>query len=344
VKKAICALLLALMFVPWMQAAGRGNYVRPNYVPLTEWARANVFTVRWLERDKTVELAGRGSRLTFNLDARSDGRKAQINGVQVWLAFPILYQNGRALISQIDLAETLGPILSPPRIPNRFNVKTICIDPGHGGKDPGNRAGSNEEKKYTLLLAQEASAQLKAAGFDVVLTRSSDTFVDLPARPEVARRRNADLFVSLHFNSTEDGRNEVKGTEIFCLTPAGATSTNARGEGDTRWVVGNRNDEKNMLLAYQMQKSYTKNLDVEDRGVKRARFQVLREVTVPAILIEGGFMSHPTEARKIYDPAYRKQMARSIVDGIVAYKKILQGRDAEKETEPKGKPATDKVR
>jgi N-acetylmuramoyl-L-alanine amidase len=342
VKKAICAVLLALMFLPWTHAASHRYDVRPNYVPLGEWARANVFTVRWLERDKTVELTGRGSRMQFNVDSRSDARKAQINGVQVWLAFPILYQNGRALISQIDLVETLGPVLSPPKTPPGFNVKTICLDPGHGGRDPGNRAGSNEEKKYTLLLAQEASAQLKAAGFNVVLTRGSDTFVDLPARPDVARRRNADLFVSLHFNSTEEGRNEVKGTEIYCLTPAGATSTNARGEGDTRWVVGNRNDEKNMLLAYQMQKSYTKNLDVEDRGVKRARFQVLREVTVPAILIEGGFMSHPTEARKIYDPAYRKQMARAIVEGIVAYKNILQGRGAEKETEASKKSSVNK--
>jgi N-acetylmuramoyl-L-alanine amidase len=325
VKKAVCAVLFALMFMPWMRAASHRYEVRPNYVPLTEWARANVFTVRWLERDKTVELSGHGSRLTFNVDSRSDARKAQINGVQVWLAFPVLYQNGRALISQIDLAETLGPVLSPPVASRSGGIKTICLDPGHGGRDPGNRAGSNEEKKYTLLLAQETSAQLKAAGFNVILTRSSDTFVDLPARPEVARKRNADLFVSLHFNSTEEGRNEVRGTEIFCLTPAGATSTNARGEGDTRWVGGNRNDEKNLALAYQMQKSYTKILDVEDRGVKRARFQVLREATVPAILIEGGFMSHPTEGKKIYDPAYRKQMARAIVEGIVAYKKALKG-------------------
>lgn len=308
-----------------MPAATNGGRVRPNYVRLNEWARANVFTVRWLERDKTLELTGRGSRLTFNVDSRSDARKAQINGVQVWLAFPILYQNGTALISQVDLSETLGPILAPPRNPRGIKIETICIDPGHGGRDPGNRAGSNEEKKYTLLLAQEASAQLKAAGFEVFLTRSSDTFVDLPTRPEIAHKRGADLFVSLHFNSTEESRNEVKGTEIFCCTPSGATSTNARGEGDTRGVVGNRNDEKNMLLAYQMQKSYEKNLGVEDRGVKRARFQVLREATMPAILIEGGFMSHPAEGKKIYDPAYRKQMARAIVEGILAYQKSSEG-------------------
>jgi N-acetylmuramoyl-L-alanine amidase len=325
VKKAACALVLALLLVPGTPAATRGGYVRPNYVSLSEWAHANVFTVRWLERDKTLQLDGRGAHLTFNVEARSDSRRAQINGVQTWLAFPILYQNGRALISQIDLQETLGPVLSPPKSPRGINIDTICLDPGHGGNDPGFQVGSNDEKKYTLLLAQEVRAELKAAGFNVVLTRTTDVKIPLEDRTAVARRAGADLFVSLHFNATEQGRNEVKGTEIFCLTPAGATSTNARGEGDTRWVTGNKNDEKNMVLAYQMQKSYEKNLNVEDRGVKRARFQVLREATMPAILIEGGFMSHPGDSRKIYDPVYRKQTAKAIVEGIQAYKKAVKG-------------------
>ncbi|HEY2082344.1 MAG TPA: N-acetylmuramoyl-L-alanine amidase [Verrucomicrobiae bacterium] len=323
VKKAAFAILLILFLAPGLTVSASGARLRPNYVSLNEWARANVFAAHWIERDKTLELTGRGDRLVFNVDSRSDARRAQINGVQVWLAFPVLDQNGSVLISQVDLADTLGPILSPPRIPRGINIRTICLDPGHGGKDPGNRAGSNEEKKYTLLLAQEAAAQLRVLGFKVYLTRSSDTFVDLPMRPEIARRRGADLFVSLHFNSTEEARNEVRGVEIFCCSPAGATSTNARGEGDTRWVVGNRNDEKNMLLAYEMQRAYGKNLAVEDRGVKRARFQVLREATMPAILIEGGFMSHPSEGKKIYDPAYRKQMARAIVNGILGYKKVV---------------------
>ncbi|HWD93839.1 MAG TPA: N-acetylmuramoyl-L-alanine amidase [Verrucomicrobiae bacterium] len=323
-KKAVSIFLLLLLLAPGLAGGANVVRLRPNYVSLNEWARANVFTTHWVERDKTFELTGRGARLTFNVEARSDARRAQINGVQVWLAFPVLERNGALLISETDLSETLGPVLSPPKVHRGIDIKTICLDPGHGGKDPGNRAGSNEEKKYTLLLAQEAAAQLRAAGFKVYFTRSSDSYVDLSTRPEIARRRGADVFVSLHFNSTEEGRGEVKGTEIFCCTPAGATSTNARGEGDTRWVVGNRNDEKNMLLAYQMQKSYAKNVGVEDRGVKRARFQVLREATMPAILIEGGFMSHPSEGRKIYDPAYRKQMARAIVNGIVAYKRAVK--------------------
>lgn len=330
-KKAVFVFLLGLWLAPCGFARPRGqnagpNYAgRPNYVRLNEWARANVFGVRWLERDKILELDRGAIRLTFNVDPRSDGRKAQINGVPVWLAFPLLYQNGSPLISQTDLAETIGPVLGPPENSPGIKVRTVCLDPGHGGKDPGNRAGSNEEKKYTLLLAEEASAQLRAAGFNVVLTRNSDTYVDLPTRPEIARKRHADLFISLHFNSTEEARNEVKGVEVYCCTPAGAHSTNGRGEGDTHWVEGNRTDERNMLLAYEIDRSYQKNLEAEERGVKRARFEVLREATVPAILIEGGFMSHPMESKRIYDPAYRKQMAHAIVQGVLAYKRAIRG-------------------
>lgn len=323
-KKAVCTIVISLFLAPSLAPAARTARLRPNYVSLNEWARANVFTTHWVERDRTFELTGHNARLTFNVDSRSDARRAEINGVQVWLAFPVLERNGRVLISESDLSDTLGPVLSPPSVPRGYRIDRICLDPGHGGKDPGNRAGSNEEKKYTLLLAEEAAAELRTAGFRVYLTRGSDSYVDLPTRPDIARRHEADLFISLHFNSTEDSRNEVKGVEIFCCTPAGATSTNARGEGDTRWVAGNRNDENNMLLAYLMQKSYTKNLNVEDRGVKRARFQILREATMPAILIEGGFMSHPAEGRKIYEPAYRKQMAHAIVDGVLAYKRAVQ--------------------
>lgn len=317
--------LLAWMFAQPGFSARSTAYRQPNYVRLNEWARANVFSVHWLERDRTLELDGHGARLIFNVDSRSDARKAQIDGVQVWLAFPILYQNGVPWISQTDLAETIGPVLGPPSNPPGIKVRTICIDPGHGGNDPGYQVGSNDEKKYTMLLAQEVRSELKAAGFSVILTRTTDVKIPLEERAAIAHRAGADLFISLHFNASETARNEVKGTEIFCCTPAGAASTNSRGEGDTHWVEGNRHDEKNMVLAYEMQKSYAKNLGVEDRGVKRARFEVLREATMPAILIEGGFMSQPAEGRKIYDAAYRKQMAHAIVQGVLAYKRAVRG-------------------
>jgi N-acetylmuramoyl-L-alanine amidase len=325
-KNAARFLLALALASAALRAGARAGERQPQftgreYVRLEDWARMNQFQIRWLDREKTFQLSNRVARLTFIVNSCG----AQINGVETWLSFPINLRNGVILISQLDLQKTLGPILYPPANKPGFKIKTICLDPGHGGRDSGNRVGSNEEKKYTLLLAQEVGNQLQRAGFKVLFTRTSDTFVDLPDRPLLANRRRADLFVSLHFNSIETSRSEVNGVETYSITPAGTTSTNARGEGDTRWVSGNGNDEKNLLLAYQVQKFLTRELAVEDRGLRRARFAVLRDAAMPAILIESGFMSHPVEGRKIFDAAYRRQLARAIVDGVLAYKRIVKG-------------------
>src|SRR4029077_16609683 len=189
-------------------------------------------------------------------------------------------------------------------------------------KDSGNQVGSHQEKTYTLLLAQELAVQLTRAGYKATLTRNSDKFIELPDRPEIAKRRSADLFISLHFNSAPNSASSVRGAEVYCMTPVGAPSTNARGEGaGAGWYAGNRLNDKNVFLAYQLQKSVTKNLDAEDRGLHRARFAVLRDATMPAVLIEAGFMSNPSEGRKIFDAGYRKQIAKAIVDRISAYRR-----------------------
>src|SRR5262249_20442567 len=150
----------------------------------------------WTAPGKTVLLTNRVAQMRFNVDPHLDRTKAFINGVEVSLLFPITYQNGTAYISQLDADKTLTPILSPTA---QGKITTICLDPGHGGKDPGFRVGSNEEQKYTLLLAQAVREQLVREGFKVVLTRDSDRFVDLTTRSVIARQRGADLFVSLHF-------------------------------------------------------------------------------------------------------------------------------------------------
>ena len=319
-------LVLALVAGPQRSDARmperRPQFTGREYVRLEDWARANQFQTRWLDRDKTLQLSNRLARLTLTLNS-SD---AQINGLAVRLAFPVAVRNGAVAISQLDIEKTFGPVLYPPANKPGFKVNTICLDAGHGGKDTGERSGSIEEKKYTLLLAKELQDQLTRVGFRVVMTRATDAYLELSDRTDIARRRKADLFVSLHFNSSPADRNEVRGVETYCLTPAGATSSNAKGEvGDTRWLKANGNDEKNMQLAYQLQKSLVRGLAAEDRSVKRARFQVLREAAMPAVLIEGGFLSHPGEQKRILDPAYRRQMARAIVDGIIAYKRNVKG-------------------
>jgi len=135
------------------------------------------------------------------------------------------------------------------------------------------------------------------------------------------------LFISLHFNAAESARSSVQGAEVYCLTPAGATSTNAHGEGNGEGSFpGNRHNDQNLILAYQVQKALTRNLTVEDRGVRRARFAVLRDAVMPAVLIEAGFLSHPVEGRQILSAAYRQRIARAIVEALLAYKRAIEQR------------------
>lgn len=289
-----------------------------EYLRLSDWAASRGLDLRGTRKEE-VQLTNARTRLVFNVDSR----KAEVNGVTISLSLPVAARNGLYYISPLDLHTALNPLLSPPRNPPGKIVKTICLDPGHGGKDPGNLNGRQQEKRYTLLLAEELRELLLEANLKVVMTRTTDRYPDLPARAQTANRSAADVFVSLHFNAADSP--SAKGVEVYCMTPAGASSTNARGEGaGAGSFPGNRNDQKNMLLAYNVQRTLIRSLPTEDRGVHRARFQVLREVEMPAILIEGGFMSHPVEGKKLTDWAYRRQMAKAIVQGILAYKKTVE--------------------
>ena len=327
-KSAIRYLLLVLLVTlgtertSWASRTGEPvpSPAQP-YVRMTEWAKANHFDVQWLKPNQTLQLSNPSFKVVLGVDSR----EAQINGVLVWLLFPAVSHNGVLCLAQPDVDLTLRPLLCPPRSRPGTRVRTICLDPGHGGKDPGNRVGANQEKQYTLLLAEELRSQLARAGFKVTLTRKKDEFIELPKRPALAKRQSADVFVSLHFNAADSGRNSVQGAEVYCLTPTGACSTNARGEGASAGACpGNRHNDRNFFLAYQVQKALTRDLQAEDRGVRRARFAVLRDAVMPAVLIEAGFMSHPAEGRKIFTAAYRQKMALAIVESLLAYKKAME--------------------
>lgn len=288
--------------------------------PLAEWAEKEGLQWGWTKPNTELWATNRWARFQFTVDSR----RVQCNGIAVWLSEPVVRTNGQACLAVLDLEKTLKPLLHAPRLPPGRKIRTICLDPGHGGRDPGNQAGKQQEKKYALLLAREVMAMLQAAGLKVFLTRSSDTFVDLARRPELAKRRGADLMVSLHFNSVAV-QPAVRGAEVYCLTPANASSTNAGGEGgDSGPLPGNLHNDQSLLFAYQVQKALAQGLGLEDRGVRRARFAVLRTAQMPAILVEAAFMSNPDELKRIMDPKLRKPTARAIADGILAGKRLLE--------------------
>ena len=312
--------LLTAMCLAFGPTPARAIFINgQNYVPIAGWAHANGLVFSRLKRGDEIIATNRTTRLVFDVDSRN----AEINGIQVTLSFPIANQKSVALIAQFDLDTAVRPLLSPQRFAKAGSIRTICLDPGHGGKDTGNRTFWHNEKTFTLSMAFELRDQLKKAGFNVILTRATDKYVELTDRPALANRRNADLFLSLHFNATETGRNMVSGPEIYCITPVGASSSNAQGEGSSHGpTTANRCEYNSLLLAYHVEKSLVQNLGVVDRGVRRARFAVLRDATMPAILIEGGYMTHPVEGDKILDSAYRRQMAQAIVKGILNYQKL----------------------
>jgi N-acetylmuramoyl-L-alanine amidase len=287
-----------------------------EYVSLAEWAQLNGLQATWVSKQE-IRLTNASSRLGFTVNSQ----KFMFNGVGVFGSIPVALHNGTPYVAPLDLQSTLHPLLWPIR---RAGAKTplICLDPGHGGKDAGNHEGNRTEKEYTLALARELAAQLRKAGYKVCLTRSADTFVELEQRAVIARQRGADLFLSLHFNAAPG--TDAHGAEVYCLTPPHTASTNARGEGaNTGALAGNAQNDRNVQLAYQLQRSLVARLALEDRGVRRARWAVLRTASMPAVLVESAFMSNLTEASNIYSATWRKRLAEALVEGVKNYQKLM---------------------
>ncbi|NMD19841.1 MAG: N-acetylmuramoyl-L-alanine amidase [Verrucomicrobia bacterium] len=295
-----------------------------DFVDLAAWAKTKSLRLSWVSTNSIVGLTNRSNRLRGSVGSR----QLEINGVKTWLSSPITSRNGLLYITTLDMRTLLDPILVPVRNKPGQRVRVIALDPGHGGRDPGFKVGKEQEKVLTLLWARRLKARLEQAGFEVILTRARDVYIGLDDRVAAAWRARADLFISLHYNAASEGSAAVKGVETYCLTPAGAPSTNVQPEqqGSTAKLPGNTQDTHNILLAYHVQKSMVTRMRVEDRGVRRARFVVLRNTDMPAILVEGGFLSTPDEARRIADPTQRDLLAKAVVEGVLAYKRLVERR------------------
>lgn len=273
-------------------------------------------------RDKERTLVGRNHTLKFKLNSS----EVRINGVKHLLSLPVAKQNHQWLISRIDLVKTLDPLLRPNRIEAGRDFDTIILDAGHGGSDQGARSRwSPNEKVLTLDLAQRLRGLCESTGFRVVMTRNTDVFIPLEERARVTRRYGKSIFVSLHFNS---GPSHAKGVETYCLSPRGTQSmmSSRLRLADFSEAPGNRHDANNILLAssVQSQLSELRTNPVEIRGVKRARFTVLREASQPAVLIESGFVSNREEAQKLASSSYRQLLAEKIKRGILDYQMLLR--------------------
>jgi N-acetylmuramoyl-L-alanine amidase len=175
------------------------------------------------------------------------------------------------------------------------NFRTVIIDPGHGGHDKGGQWGRVYEKHLALDTAVRLESHLKKMGYHTVLTRRSDYFISLPQRVAIGNRHKNAIFVSIHYNYT--WKREASGLETFY-----------HGESSRR-------------LAQFVQQGMLKRVRAVDRGAKFARYYVIRNSNIPAILVEGGFVSNTAERERMKSAWFRESIARGIADGIQRYRR-----------------------
>jgi N-acetylmuramoyl-L-alanine amidase len=294
-----------------------------DYVDAREFAGRFGLTPRWISTGKTLRLQSKWTKLDLTVDQLD----VTLNGLQLYLSEPVVAHPSSLYLAEGDIETLLTPILRPSAKKPIPRLKTIVIDAGHGGHDPGNqnRRLKLKEKQMTLDVARRLARLLRAAGFRVYETRRRDRYVDIDDRTALVRKHHADLFISIHFNAFSDP--SVGGTETYVMTPRRQPSSPQR-ERDRHMMStaypGNRHDHWNVLAGYRLHRHLVESLGLRDRGLKRFRYRVLREADCPAVLVEAAFLSNDAEARQVSHASYRQKIATALAAGVKAHAAALR--------------------
>ncbi len=288
-----------------------------TWISLGRWSRQHGYgTPRRISAGPAPAFALSTSNGVFFV--RVSSLVANWDGLQLHLGFEPQLINDQPFVHVLDLNKTLEPLIRGAGPATRTN-RILVIDPGHGGQNTGAASVVDGvyEKEFTLDWARRLQPLFAAQGWQVFLTRTNDVDVSLSNRVAFAAEHQADLFVSLHFNSAAPNQ-EQAGLETYCLTPSGMPSTLTRGYDDDLSLVFTNNafDAENLQYATRFHRALL-GITGNDRGVRHARFLgVLRGQNRPAVLIEGGYLSNPGEARRIADAAYRQKLAEAVATAL----------------------------
>ena len=333
------------MFRPLRLALGLATIVLVGLAPTEapaapEWKVVKVGKWDYLTIENIAQFYGLGGELTPSdksirvgnsvnqLEVTLDSREAIVNGVRNWFCFPVIANHdGKFLVSRIDLAKTIEPQFRPHMIKNLGRIKTIVLDPGHGGTEKGAASTYGLEKDFCLDVALKLRPMLQAKGFNVIMTREKDALVPLHDRARIANATRDSIFVSIHFNAVDWNR-DASGFEIYSLTPRGAPSTNDNHllPHYANMQAGSPVDAASLMLSTSVYHAMLGHMPEFDRGIKRARFAVLRLTSIPAILVEGGFLTEREESKLIAKSEWRAKLAESIATGIESYRGLVEKR------------------
>lgn len=330
--KRYCAILYLVLVVCVLSCTGAPVLAQAFRWETVKFNSRDYVTLKSVQKFYYFSKVKYGSVITMEnskvkLELRSGTQRCRMNGVLFILSHPVLKRNGKYLLSRTDLVKLVDPVMRPTYIRNARPFDTVVVDAGHGGRDSGARGYFLNEKEYALKVARMVREQLLRKRYKVVMTRNSDVFISLSNRVRIANKYKNAIFVSIHFNS---GNSRANGIETFTISPVGVPHM---GRGvrarDFQMVPGNIMDSASIALAtavhsrtlmYLNDVRFGNNFRVADRGIKRARFNVLTGIRIPAILVEGGFLSNRTEAQKVHSRAYQQTLATAIVRAIDVYR------------------------
>ena len=261
------------------------------------------------------------SNQTNTVELSTEGREARINGQLVWLNAPPSRSWGRWCLTETDAQKIVLPLLSPATYLKGYGTAIVVLDPGHGGNDPGAvSARGLVEPRIALDIAKRVRAKLVAEGFHAYLTRDVDRFIELDQRPRVATARQADLFVSIHLNAANN--HDSRGVETYALTsPSYPSTSDAGGTSPKNGICypGNARDAQNNIFGSLLQRNICAAARTEDRGLRHARFVVIKDAPCVAALVECGFLSNAGDERKLMTDEHRDAIATGIAKGIIEY-------------------------
>lgn len=240
-------------------------------------------------------------------------RDVRISGIRCLLTHPLRQDSkGDYLISRTDMVKLIDPILRPTYIQGRRAVRTIIIDPGHGGHDAGTQTSQVREADCAQLVATKLREELarRIPDVKVQFTHEQNQYRSEQQRVDHISGTEAPLFISLHLNS---GRSDIHGIETYIAAPA------APGEQPR---PGNVYDTANAALAYALQAALIQNTEAHDGGCRRARYSLLNSVSCPAAMVELGYATHEEEGKKLATAEYQTKLAQALAEGICNFMRM----------------------
>ncbi len=316
-----------------------------QYVPVTVLGKIYGINCDWDIIGKKITLTKGDVKMKLAVDSSL----ILVNERTQKLDSDIKMYNGLAMIPLSAKRNIFDVTFKKPPVQAKFKrgkfypslVKTIIIDPGHGGKDPGaiGRSGL-KEKEVTLDIAQRLTKELEDRGINAALTRNSDKFVSLWKRSQIANNGQASFFISIHANAsrakgaqglevyylsdaTDDTARALEAAENASLKLEQSSSNENKSSTDLEATLWDMLYSENRIESKEMASSICQAIGPKicfvNRGVKSARFYVLKGTKMPAVLVEVGFISNREEEERLGSSYYRQEIAEAISEGILSY-------------------------